>query len=286
MGTTLVTTLAGQAATVSWPTRTSTGRLVVFVHGGGLNYDFATADPAAATSSAAYTRIQELIEYLTFRGYCVVCANLLDTSLTALNQGDTFGNDVSTTQLANVITAAKALPNVSQGKYGLVGFSSACFTNANHIRRVGNSGIAGLLNFCPSFVMDLYRGSDAAHGGPSPQGIAYAALNAAHLQTAVSGFNAGTTVNDAKWAVVKGIYEPAVIAPTVTVPWGFWSHSNDPIAPPTQASTTLAALAALVPNGKGTWLDMGATDTGVNLGHNTLHVEPKTAHDFLETWSW
>jgi hypothetical protein len=278
---TLVTTLAGQNATVSWPTKTTTGRLVIFVHGGGLNYDFATADPLASTSSAAYTRIQELIAYLTLRGTCtVVCPNLLDTSLTAINQGDTFGNDASTTQLANVIAAVRLLPNVSQGKYGLIGFSSACFTMANHIRRVGNSGIAGMLNLCPAYNISFYRGRDAS------QGSVYTPINAAH--------GIAATGSDSAWDAIAAVKEPWIIAPSVTVPWGLWSDSNDPAAPPSQSATapaaqvglTLSALAAQVGNNAGIWVDMGATDTNVNIGHNTVNVNPANVLAFLDTWSW
>jgi dienelactone hydrolase len=270
-----VTTLAGQGANVSFPNRTSTGRLVIFVHGGGLDYEFATVMPSLG--SQAYTRIQELIDYLTFRGYVVVCPALLDTSLGALTQGDHFGNDASTTQLASVITAAKALPNVSQGKYGLIGFSSACLTVANHARRVSSAGIAGMLSLCPAFNISFYRGRDAA------QGSAYANVNAAH-----------GVANDAAWDLKVPTFEPAAIAPSIAVPWGLWSSSNDPAAPPSQSATapasqvglTASGIAALVPGGKGSWRDMGATNTGVNLGHNTVLVEPKDVQDFLETWAW
>lgn len=280
---TTVTTLAGQAATISRPTQTSVGRLIVMIHGSGLTYDFATGNPADP-ANAFYTRIQGLIDYLTFglRGYTVVCCALLDTSLPAAGQGDHAGNTAATTQLASVIAAAKALPNISQGKYGLIGFSAGSFLQANHYRLVGASPLAGLLSICPAGSQSWLRGTDANFHTPTlpfPQGSAYAAYNLAY---GVGGANGNSVDCDAAFAAAEATHEPSAIAPSVTIPWGFWTHSNDPLSPPSEAHK----VATLVPNGKGTEYNMGATDLAVNLGHNTLHVEPNDVLNFLETWSW
>jgi hypothetical protein len=278
---TLVTTLAGQNANVAYPTRMATGRLIILVHGGGLDYEFACVAPA--NGSQAYTRFQELIDFLTVRGFVVACPALYDTSLPLLNWGDTFGNDASTTQLASVVTAAKALPNVSQGKYGLITFSAGCMTVANHVRRQGNSGIAGMLSICPAANIGWYRGTDASHGTGSTAGEAYGPVNQAH---GIGGANGTTTPCDSAWNAIAAVKEPSVIAPTVTIPWAFWTSSNDPQAVPTQGALTMSALAASVGNGMGTWRDMGNTDTNVNIGHNTLNVNPVDVLNLLETWPW
>lgn len=274
MASHLITTLGGQGANVSMPRQGTTSRLVVIVHGGGLDYEFAAVPPALG--SQAYTRMQELIEALTTAGIAVLCPAVRDTTLTALSQGDTFGNANSTTALANAIAAAQALTGISAtGKYGLIGFSAACMTMANYARLANKSNIAGMLSLEPAANISHYRGTDASHAGPSPQGIAYAACNLAY------GIS-----TDAQWNPIAAVNEPSVIAPSITFPWAFWSCSNDPFAPPTQGSLTLAGLAALIPGGKGTFRDLGLADTGINSGHNTAKVEPVDVLALLQTWAW
>jgi phage tail protein X len=280
-----ITTLAGQGATISRPNRPSTNRLLVLAHGGGLTFDYATnTDPVVVPF---YAPLYEMIDYLCYRGYVVVSPAAYDASLGA-NQGAADGNDASTTQFAAAITAAQALPGISTGKYGLLSISAGAMTITNHVRRVGQTNLAGMLSFLPAVQMPAYRGTDAAGGADAINGVtSYNGINAAFAALATS---LGKSTNDAFFTTnVYPVYNPQVIAATITVPWGFWTNSSDTLAPPAQSNV----VAPLVPNGKGTRFDMGPGLMGESVPnannsfcHNFSEIVGKEVHDFLDTWIW
>lgn len=292
-------TVAGQGCVISRPNTPSTGRLLVLCHGGGLDFSYAiNCDPATVPY---YRRLYDMIEYLCNHGFVVASPANYDTSLSAADQGSASGNPATTTQNSAVITALRSSPlqeqfGIGGGKYGFLTISAGVMIAANHARTVGQSNIAGILSFLPAVNGPFYRGTDDGGDGPGgdpagTDGIAgpagYATTNAAWEDLATS---LATTPNDAFFTnTVYPTYWPAAIAPSITVPWGFWTNSNDVLAPPAHSDT----VAALVPNGLGTRLDMGpalmgeASANAANIyGHNFSEIVASEVLDFLDTWAW
>lgn len=247
-------TLAGQPADVAIPFGVGRTRLVVICHGAGLGFEYLTTDVINAT----YAPMAPLLRMLYFLGlsrdYSVVSPALHDTSL--VNDGDTFGNNASTTQLNNVITAAKALYGVGAGKVALLGVSMGNVTIFNYFRRFGGSGIAGMLGIVP--VTDL----EWQYAIPAEK----TAIDAALGTTTYAG---------------ASTYDPKVIAPTLTVPWRGWTNSNDTDAPASQSVT----LAGLIPNGLGAYEDRGEGSPALN-GHDFSGCDGRDLLNWLNSLTW
>lgn len=243
--------LAGQDYSIALPGRSSVSRLVVLLHGAGYGWEFAnSADPD-------WDDLREMVRYLAARNYAVLCLMLYDFSLTG-TEGETWGNNASTDQLASAITAAQALPGVSSGKYALVGLSMGNVTAANHARRVTQSAMAGMLGVIPASDLQTHRGTDAT------QGTYYASINAA-LGVA----------NDSQFTTAKATYNPLAIGPSITIPWALWYNSDDTTVP----SADVTALAATNP----TYIT--ATNRGTG-GHDFNNVTGADVHGWLEGLSW
>lgn len=275
--------LAGQGAIVSRPTRASRNRLLVLARGGSSSgfYAYVTSilygvDVAAGevTWNDFNQPMRDLIDFLAERGYVVVSPMLYDSAQTGkASQGAEFGNDASTTQLANVITAAQALPGVGAGKYGLLSFSMGSATISNYVRRFGQTNVAGMLSFCPLSNLSVdFRGTDAA-----PASL-YAAVNLSHG----IGGAAGTTACDAAWAPIAAVKEPYVIAASVTIPWGLWTNDNDALTPSVDAYLN-PAIPAQYRNRRA--MGNGST-AGTIAGHDFSRIVAKDVHDYLDTWAW
>lgn len=287
-------TVAGQGCVISRPLTPSTNRLLILCHGGGLDYSYAiNCDPATVPY---YRYLQSMINYLCDHGFVVASPANYDLSMAAADEGSANGNPATTTQATATITALRALSGISPGKYGFLTISAGVMIAANHARTVGQGDMAGILSFLPAVNMPFYRGTD--DGGDGPGGAApgangisgeagYAVTNAAWTALATS---LSTTPNDAFFnGTVYPTYSPGAIAPSITVPWGFWTNSNDLLAPPAHSDT----VAALVPNGLGTRLNMGpalmgeASANSANIfGHNFSEIAASEVHAFVESWDW
>lgn len=270
------TSIATQNAIIVQPTSRAASRMIVFCHGGGYEYQY----PVDTGQHPEWTYVWESMYYLAERGFAVVVPALIDTSLTytsvtwpaPIQKGYCFGNDVSTSQLASVISAAGTLVGAT-GKYALFGHSLGNATIFNHFRRVADqSAIAGALTVVPVGTIELYRGRDASPSGGSSADSSYATVNRAH---GIGGVN-GTTACDAAWDAIKATKELTNIAPNVTVRWHAWTNSDDTTAPASAAVT----LAGLIPSGKGTTENRG---TG---GHTFVNLNGKDAHAFFDSLSW
>jgi hypothetical protein len=279
-------TLAGQSAVLSRSLRPSKNRLIVFARGGtpyatfayATDIKYAAADDVISgvvTWNQFHEPLRLMIEYLAERGYIVVTAPLYDTSLgSTAAQGGEYGNDASTTLLASVIADAKTRIGLSTEKYGLLSFSMGCATIANHARRVGFTGIAGMLSFCPLGVIEELRGRFATPG------TYYAAVNIAHGL----GLPSGTSNTDTLWDAIAAVKEPKNIAPNVTFPWGVWSNSNDLSVP---EATQADVLNAAIPSQYRNRVTMGAgVITSPINGHDYSQIRGKDVHDYISTWSW
>lgn len=242
----LVTTLAAQGAVVVRPSSGATSRLIVICHGADWTYEYPTV------AALEWAPLQETMNYLVERGYAVVCPALLDTSLSAsppTTWGQTFGNNVSTTLLSDVITAAQALADIGSGKIALFGISMGNMTIFNYCRRFGQSNVAGILGIVPVCDSEWQYVSN----GAKPQ--MDLALGAATYQST---------------------YDPKVIASTITVPWLGWTNTADTSAPPAQAVT----LAGLIPGG------LGSTESRGAGGHDFTGCDGQDAHAWLDTLNW
>ena len=265
------TTLAGQSAIISRSSRPSTNRLLVFCHGGmSLNEEWQVQTNDATLWVTQ--KMKDLTNYLVDRGFAVVTPALFDTALTF--PGTTMGNNPSTTQLDAVITAAKALPGISSGKHGFMSWSMGANTILNWIRRFGQTNLAGTLMFLPNVgALSVGRGTDAA------QGSGYGLVNNAFAALAAS---LATTTNDAFFNTsVYPVYDPPVIAPTLTKPVGLFTNADDLTTPPSLSDS----FAALMPNGLATRFNMG-TSSGLNSGHNFERIPSKESHEYLSTLNW
>lgn len=249
-----VTALASQYAVLVRPSNGATGRLVAVCHGAFPAWNFVT------DHSVSWPKLRDMAFYLADRGYAVLVPELSVAGL--VDPFDTWGNNASTTQLDDVITAAKALPGVSAGNYAVIGCSMGCVTALNHIRRKSYSGIAGVLGLAPAVAISPYRGTDAA------QGSFYAEVNSAFA-----------VANDAAWEAAKTPYEPIAFASAITVPVALWTNSNDLVATPT--------LADLMRDGNPTMISR--TNLGVSggaSGHDFDLVSPDAVANHLAGLAW
>lgn len=248
-----ITTLNSQLATIAQPVN-GMGRLVVFCHGAGTTYDF------IADHGVTWPTLRATANFLAARGYVVVTPELIDSTLTSV--GQTWGNNSSTTRLGDVVTAAKALPGVSQGKYALVGMSMGGLTVFNHARRLAYAGIAGVLGLIPATDIQSHRGTDGV------QGANYAEIN-----------NAYSVANDAGWDAIKATYQPANFGANFPFKVGLWTNSNDLVATQARADLLVAT--------NGTWISR--TNLGVSAGgsgHDFDLVTPAAVHTWLDGLSW
>lgn len=250
-----IDTGAGQPWVLHLPTGSGdAARLVVSCHGAGEIWSY-ISDPAIT-----WPRLRDTARYLAERGYAVCTPALMDMSLGS--PGQTWGNDASTTQLASVITAAKALPGVSTGPYALLGTSMGGVTALNHARRVSYSGIAGILGLAPAVAISPYRGTDAAPGG------SYTYVNAAY----------GVTT-DSQWETAKPPYEPLNFGSSITFPVGIWTNSNDLIATPGLADAFAATNSTYI-----TRTNLGSS--AGTYGHDFDLVVPELVHEWLDGLVW
>lgn len=246
--------VASQGCATLYPLRSSTGRLVVVCHGAFAAYNF------PMDQSISWPKLREMAIYLAERGYVVAVPQLSVAGLVDTMQ--TWGNDASTTQLDSVVTALKALPGVSQGKYAIIGCSMGGVTALNHARRKSYAGISGILGLAPAVAISPYRGTDAAQGG------SYAAVNSAYA-----------VANDAAWEAAKTPYEPINFGASFTFPVGLWTNSNDTIATPVLADLMAATNSTYI-----TRVDMGASAT--SGGHDFDKVVPDSVDTWLSSLSW
>jgi pimeloyl-ACP methyl ester carboxylesterase len=256
--------LNSQPATIALPETRAGCRLLVICKGGGFPWAYST------NILEAPERWQEAMHFLTQRNFAILNYQCYDASLPdggVQGAGHTWGNDVSTTALNAAVTAAiAATPEIKGSKIALMGLSMGNTTMLNYWRRFP-ANVRGLLGIIPAPSLAWFRGTDAS---PSALG-GYGVINNAYAATF-----GPAPMTDAKFVNVYATSETTTIAPSITVPYGLWSNSDDPQCPPAQVDL----LAAAVPPSLVTRLDMG---TG---GHHLNNVRANTIADFFQSLPW